>query len=214
MIQHLVNRENIESVLEIGPASGYITKGICEVLGTQENITFDILDFSDNFIKSTKNRGLNIANSYTADICALNFNIGKYYDLILCQEVIEHLTCPFVALSNINKILKNNAYLFLTIPNSLYYGDIMGILKHVLANKIKTIKDTHIAEISIIGMIKLLSMSGFEIEKIYWYGSKKPLLNIFTSKQVGFLARKIAKPEEVWCELERNILEYWRFRNV
>lgn len=210
VIKYLMDSVNIESILEIGPGSGYVTKGICEILAEKKGIGYDILDFSESFIQSTKSRGLNINNAYIADISSVNFYIDEQYDLILCQEVIEHLTCPYVAANNINKVLKNNAYLFLTLPNASYYRNLLTAMKLTNTKTVVNVKDTHIAELSVQGVIKLLSMSGFEIVKTYCYGSKVPFVDIFLSEQIGFLARKISLPRDSWIELEARIRKGWQ----
>lgn len=48
-----------------------------------------------------------------------NFNINKdnFFDIVLCFETIEHLTNPYNCLLEIKNILKNDGFLYLTIPN-------------------------------------------------------------------------------------------------
>ena len=214
VIKYLIDAGNVANILEIGPGSGYVTKGICEVLAEKKGVTFDILDFSDSFIQTTKSRGLKINNAYIADISSIDFHIEEHYDLILCQEVIEHLTCPYVAVNNINSVLNSNSYLFLTLPNAFYYRHLLMAIKLTNARRAVNMKDTHIAELSVLGAIKLLSMSGFEIDKTYYYGSKTPLIRIILSEQIGFLARKVSRPKDSWIELEARLLREWQKRNV
>jgi len=214
VVRSLVDTANIKSILEIGPASGYITQGICEILEEKNRVKFDILDFSDSFIQTTKRRDLHINNAHIADIASVDFHIGGQYDLILCQEVIEHLTCPYVAVNNINGILNSNGYLFLTLPNASYYRNLLKAIKLTKTKRGVSVKDTHIAELSVLGVIKLLSMSGFEIIETFYYSSATPFLDVLLSEQVGFLSRKVSSPKDCWSELEARILRSWQEKNV
>jgi SAM-dependent methyltransferase len=40
----------------------------------------------------------------------------EYFDSVLCTEVLEHLTEPEAGIRQINRVLKKNGYLYLTIP--------------------------------------------------------------------------------------------------
>lgn len=40
-----------------------------------------------------------------------------YFDVIVCQEVIEHIENPWLLYRKINRVLKTNGYLILTTPN-------------------------------------------------------------------------------------------------
>lgn len=55
---------------------------------------------------------------YTADICRQNNHIieGELFDFILCTEVLEHTYNPFSAVDELYRVLKNNGYLFVSVP--------------------------------------------------------------------------------------------------
>lgn len=60
-----------------------------------------------------------LANAtYTADICNSNTGLIKdmFYDFVICTEVLEHTLNPFMAISEIYRILKKDGYLFLSVP--------------------------------------------------------------------------------------------------
>lgn len=214
VVRSLVQTASIANILEIGPASGYITRGICEVIEDKNGVILDILDFSNSYIETTRRRGLRINKAHVADINSIDFDAVGQYDLVLCQEVIEHLTCPFVAVSNINELLVEGGYLFLTLPNALYFRTLLGAINLTKIKKNVNLKDTHIAELSVPGVIKLLSMSGFEIRSVFYYGSKIPVVDALLSPQVGFLAQKISHPKECWKALEATLLKKWDNKNV
>jgi len=90
------------------------------MLGAKEVIAIDI---SKNYLKSTielcKEKIINKMNklrSYRADLEDLPF-INDYFDFVFCSEVIEHLNNPQQALSEINRVLKDQGILLITTPS-------------------------------------------------------------------------------------------------
>lgn len=60
-----------------------------------------------------------VANAtYTADLCKNNSQIieDNRFDGILCSEVLEHTLNPFLAVSEIRRILKMGGYAFFSAP--------------------------------------------------------------------------------------------------
>ncbi|WP_149726200.1 methyltransferase domain-containing protein [Campylobacter concisus] len=208
LLMKLIKKNSVHSILEIGPGPGYMTKGICDIIHNK-NIMFDILDFSDTFANSTfKNNKSNISNIYIDDISSQNFSFEKKYDLVIFQEVLEHTISPYQTMYNINTILNSGSKLLLTIPNGNYFKDIINIYSFFGGIKKKnTMFDTHIAEFSPMGAIKLFSMTGFEIESLdYYAGYGFLLLDCLLSSQVGFVLKKIRRPEDSWKILEKEVI--------
>ena len=54
---------------------------------------------------------------YTCDITSIPVN-NKYFHVILCTEVFEHLPDPELAIKEFNRILKSNGELILTVPSN------------------------------------------------------------------------------------------------
>jgi len=55
-------------------------------------------------------------HSFYCDITKEIPKPDNYYDLIICNEVLEHINEPFLALKEFNRILKPNGKLVLTAP--------------------------------------------------------------------------------------------------
>ncbi|MGD0645065.1 MAG: methyltransferase domain-containing protein [Candidatus Bathyarchaeia archaeon] len=46
-----------------------------------------------------------------------SFEDGKYYDIVIASEVLEHVPDPFRFISNLSKRMKRGSYLVITVPN-------------------------------------------------------------------------------------------------
>ena len=213
MFRNFLRTTNLPcEVLEIGPGSGFITEYLNQELPAKGGGALDIMDFSDGFIESTKTKHYNIRDFIHLDVSLYqeSFSIIEKYDLVLFQEVLEHLVSPFTALYNINSMLKPGGYLYLTVPNS---GHWRRLLNEVLRPKVflrhNNYLDTHISEISTTGLVKLVSMAGFNIENVDYYTSHYPLLKPLFSTQIGFLLTKTSDPEQRWRDLTSRITNYW-----
>ncbi|MFZ4856333.1 MAG: class I SAM-dependent methyltransferase [Desulfuromonadaceae bacterium] len=196
--------------LEIGPASGFITEYLSSVLPLDGSCSLDLMDFSDGFLENTKEKKFNIREYLAFDITSHqdSFPIQEKYDIIFFQEVLEHLVSPFVALDNINSMLKTGGYLFLTIPNSGHWRRLyLEIFRQTKLTEPKTFLDTHISELSTLGTIKLVTMAGFDVVNIDYYCSRYPFLKSLMSEQVGFLLKKASAPSDRWKELTNKVCE-------
>ena len=69
--------------------------------------------------KNSKITNLDIKESKKVDIVADAMNMpikNDSYDLVICQATLEHISFPVKAISEIHRVLKNNGYLYCTIP--------------------------------------------------------------------------------------------------
>ena len=85
------------------------------------NIGCGEVDFKNYFHKNTRYDTLDInpriQATYTADITNTNNQILKdLYDVVLCIEVLEHVTNPFLAIKEIHRIVKPQGNLVLSVP--------------------------------------------------------------------------------------------------
>ena len=193
-------------LLEIGPGSGFITTGIIQEL-KEFNVKYSALDLSSSFLLKTHSKSLVKGKFYQGDICDLKFLIGEKFDFILLQEVLEHLPSPFQAMVNINKLLKQNGVLILTTPNTYKaYSQL-----ELMYKKPRVYSNTHIAEFSPIGLLKLITMSGLEPIEVDFYNTRfKFLPNFikqFFSSEICIVAQKVSTPRKQWEILTKTILD-------
>lgn len=112
--------EHYSKVLEIGCAEGH---------------------FLDNLLNGAELWGIepdqekaNIATSklnkiFIATYEAISAELPeRYYDLVICNDVIEHMSDPDGFLYSIKKKMKSDAYLIGSIPNVRYYRNLYNLL--------------------------------------------------------------------------------------
>jgi 2-polyprenyl-3-methyl-5-hydroxy-6-metoxy-1,4-benzoquinol methylase len=110
-------------VLDIGGGSGKVAR-FYQLNDRNEDV--HVIDLSSAAIEIAMSKGhpaqvLDIQNS------ALPYP-NDYFDVVLLQEVIEHLQKPDFVLSEIQRVLKNGGVLFLTTPNLTSLADRIFLL--------------------------------------------------------------------------------------
>lgn len=213
VIQRLAKTEC--NVLEIGPASGFITEAICDEV-SKKNGNVSVLDFSPTFLESIGAQQLTIHESLVGDISSQDFSLKRNYDLVVLEEVVEHVVSPFIALVNAGNILMPGGYLLLTAPNTFHLLYQWSVLE-VWSGKRARIPDTHISELSPIGLVKALSMAGFSVMELSFYNSRfaslpRPL-PAWLSSEVAIIAKKEEVVAESWRRLQDEIVSYWKGRD-
>lgn len=103
-LRHCLNDLPIqEPILDIGPQEqSYSTKL-----------------FKKNFDYRTLDIDQNADADYIADICLMPEIESETFNTIICTEVLEHTKNPFLAIAELNRILKPSGYLLLSTPFNL-----------------------------------------------------------------------------------------------
>ncbi len=83
------------------------------------------------------------------------------FDIIICNDVLEHLENPVAALENIKKALKKGGILYINTPNLNFFR------KKVLGFADKM--EHHISLFTHQEMLELLKKVGFKVEKHWTY---------------------------------------------
>jgi len=108
-------------VLEMGCATGYMTKYMKEKLGC----TVDVIEKDAEAIKQAAQYARGV---YCGDIDTdgwfSHYKIDGSYDYILFADVLEHLMFPLEALTLANKLLKDDGKIIVSIPN-ICHNDII-----------------------------------------------------------------------------------------
>ena len=101
----------------------------------------------------------------------LPFSTGST-DLVLCCELIEHLDVdPMFMLAEINRVLKDNAYLVITTPNCCsarnFWKIAHGYRPHFFMQYEKSRSPyRHNIEYDVPTLVSLVSAAGFEVEQV------------------------------------------------
>jgi 2-polyprenyl-3-methyl-5-hydroxy-6-metoxy-1,4-benzoquinol methylase len=111
VILKLLKNRKIENILDIGCGNGLFSSLIGNYLGTKKIFGVDV---SLEAVNEAKKRiSASIVNIDNSD---LPFD-GSFFDLVICEEVIEHVLDTDHLLLEIKRVLKNGGLCILTTPN-------------------------------------------------------------------------------------------------
>ena len=157
---------NYSEVLEFGPASGELTKYLCEV----KHCKVDIVEINSELG--------NLASRYSrhALVGEEKGNIEKYdwmkefegnqYDHILFVDVLEHLYNPWQVLKCAKQYLKQNGSVIISMPNIAHNSIIFNLLKDDFPYAPWGLLDyTHIRFFTIYTFEKMIREAGLVVVK-------------------------------------------------
>ena len=104
ILKYIARKNPKKNILDIGPQDYFSNKKLFK------NSNYKSMDINETSIADFK-----------LDICANNKKIiaDKSFDLIICTEVLEHTSNPFLAVKEIYRLLKKGRQLHLTTPLNL-----------------------------------------------------------------------------------------------
>ena len=124
-----VTRPHVK-VLDVGCGNGAITSAVaslgCEVVG---------VDVSESSIERARESN-RFPNARFEVVLGDEFDLNDGYDLIICSEVLEHLHRPQRLLKTIVRHLKDDGFLFITIPNGYGPREILGRTEKFLRERL------------------------------------------------------------------------------
>ena len=170
----LINKtENMKSFLEIGPGDGRFIELISNNKYL-DNLELNILDLSENSLKLSKQKVKRECNMINGDFLTKSNELikdKKTYNIIFSCRVFQHFINVKKCLENTYKLLSEDGFFLLVLPNSINY-DI-------------TIDKTE-------GLKKLNGGS----EQIEWINKHETWNNILT--EIGFKYFTYRLPDEQW----------------
>ena len=160
--QILLTGKNKE-VLEIGTATGYITKILkengCKITGIEENPNFatSAKEFTEKMI---------VGDVETLD---LDYHLkDKKFDVILLGDVIEHLKSPEIFLKTLHSLLNENGYLVCSIPNISYIIIRLQLLNgNFDYSNTGLLDDDHLQYFTLKTIISLLDKTNFRFKILH-----------------------------------------------
>ncbi|MCX9083035.1 MAG: class I SAM-dependent methyltransferase [Candidatus Methanoperedens sp.] len=166
IIQSIIENSDKNTLegLDLGCGMGNITIPLA-ILGYR----MTGIDISPKNINNAKSRKITVDNPFFLVEDAENFSLGKdNLDFVICSEVLEHLNSPHRALNLINKVLRNNGLLIVTVPNGYGpYSLIADHLRNKVISRISNIKPSeHVKTFSLSNICNLIEEAGFDILKI------------------------------------------------
>jgi len=108
------------------------------------------------------------------------------FDVVLASHLIEHLNDPFSFLTETNRILKKDGYVYISTPN------ISGFQARLFGGSWRSAIFDHLYLFSIRTLKAMLKRTGFKVEKVStWGGLAAGLAPIWLKKTMDFLAKRL-----------------------
>lgn len=161
-----LNLDGRGKVLEIGCYSGLFLKKFKDLGYECKGI-----DLNEGFVRYGKeNYGLDLE-------CGTVFDFKfteKYFDIIIFHQVLEHLSDPKSFLKEVRRILKDDGYIFLSVPNtgSIIFKLENKFLRDFIKHRFIDMPN-HLFYFSKKSLKLLLKQTGFESSALTTFGSKE-----------------------------------------
>lgn len=160
-IKNHSNRTNLKG-LDVGCGKGNITIPLASLGYSMIGI-----DISPNNIEAAQYKQITKDNPIFLVGDAENLAFEKRsFDFVVCSEVLEHLNHPEKALKSINKILKENGVLVITVPNGFGpYSLIFDYFRNKVICKIfpRITPSGHVQAFTLSKINNLIKEVGFEV---------------------------------------------------
>lgn len=147
--------------------------------GTGYDVTFLVkdnsvlgMDIMHLALKMAKTRGLEVIQT---DLGRGLFFLDNSFDIIICKEVLEHLFDPIALLKEIHRVMRDDGYVYVTVPNQLHWWRyrlriLLGkdLLVDVRDPRINEWNYFHIRFFSFKGFKSMVKNAGFKVAKFYY----------------------------------------------
>lgn len=158
LIRDFDKKQNLK-LLDLGCGQGHFTEKIKLLF---PNYDISRLDYSITAIDyaHTNFKGIDfiVANAYHPPY------INEYFDVIVCNNLWEHVPDPLRLLNAISRILKPGGLLIISTPSRYR---LVNLIKVCIGKSISLISDLHVTEYSIGQVIEQLRFGGYKIKRIF-----------------------------------------------
>ena len=181
LIQNIIGSRKHPKILDIACGEAHITNKIKQLIPQAEVAGFD---GSVSAIRYA------VAKFVDIDFCvadALNLPYKKnFFDIVVCNNIWEHVTNPMQLLSEIKRILKPGGYLIVSTPNRYRIENIYNLLK---GRSVALMSQHHLTEYTLGQVVEQMSWGGFDVIKCV-----TPHIKRDTSTKERFTVYKIIAP--------------------
>jgi glycosyltransferase involved in cell wall biosynthesis/2-polyprenyl-3-methyl-5-hydroxy-6-metoxy-1,4-benzoquinol methylase len=162
---HTITLDNTgfnKTVLELGTSTGYISKILKEHGNKVTGIEIDreagikAQQFCEHMV---------IGDIETLDLD--EFLIPASFDVIICEDVLEHLKKPATTLKKIRKFLKPDGYLIVSLPNFCHGDVLLNIINGDFHyTSIGLLDETHLHFFGLKNIYSVFADCGYEIKDL------------------------------------------------
>jgi len=188
LIKEFTKGDNIR-ILDLGCGEGHLTDVI-----KKENSTYEVfgLDYAitaiDYAVEKFKDIDFVVADAYKPPYP------DNYFDVVICNNIWEHVPDPLSLLSVISRITKNNGLLIISTPSRYRFGNTLRILAGVGT---KFVSKLHVTEYSVGQVQEQLKWGGYEVVKVYSPIIKEKNIFFTLLKRIFYLFLKIIRSKHI-----------------
>lgn len=202
-ILNIVGKNKI--VLEIGPATGYMTKAFLE-----NGCTLDVVEINKEAVSKIPKKVRKIFNQ-SIESTATDKLLNADYEYIVMADVLEHLVAPEKTLQALSKMAGKKTSLLVSLPNIASW-----VIRKQLFFKgdfeyqeSGPLDKTHLHFYTFETAPKLLSENGWKVEKILGTITRLPFEETLSKIPIlGWMIKKLLYPQI--AERYKN-LSYYHF---
>jgi SAM-dependent methyltransferase len=151
-------RATTQRICDLGCGQGHITAAIQK---SYSNAEISGLDYSISAItraaESCKEIDFVVANAYEPPYCP------EYFDIVVCNNLWEHVPDPLRLLGAISRILRTDGSLILSTPSRYRLRNLLRVLR---GRSVVFTSNHHITEYSVGQVIEQLQFGGFETKVV------------------------------------------------
>lgn len=151
------HNENLQ-ILDLGCGQGHITEKMRQVV---LNAEFSGLDYSISSI-TYAHEHFPFIDFTVGDGHECPYSDG-FFNIVVCNNLWEHVPDPMSLLNEIKRILKSNGYLILSTPSRYRLENLINIIK---GKKINFMSMNHVTEYSVGQVLEQLKYGNFYVEMI------------------------------------------------
>lgn len=153
----IANMDSINKieVLDLGCGQGHITEYLGKELGSAN---FSGLDYSISAIEYARDNYPDI--DFAVGDASQTPYANDYFDLVICNNLLEHVSDPLLLLNQIKLICKPGGYVIITTPSRFRFENLLRIIR---GKPVKLMSSSHVTEYSVGQVIELLNHGGFQL---------------------------------------------------
>lgn len=175
-------------LLDLGCGQGHFTS---KIKSTFLNVDVSAVDYSISAIKYAS-KYFDGIDFIVADAYDLPYS-DEYFDIIVCNNIWEHVPDPVFLLEKIKKILKPNGHLILSTPSRFR---IENILRIIMGENVTFMSQNHVTEYSVGQVYEQLKYGGFSNIKNFSPtidSDLNPIWNSYKLRFIFYLIRSFLK---------------------
>lgn len=151
------------TVVEFGPASGYMTQYLKEALGCK--IIIVEIDYNDG-LEAAKYADESLIGYPNGDIEMYQWVNFDPVDHVIFADVLEHLRDPWKVLTVAVRIIKDDGSIFISVPNIAHNAVIIDLINGKFNYRETGLLDnTHLRFFTRESLLRMVTEAGLRVEK-------------------------------------------------